>query len=126
MHKRMKTFCNICLSEPTKLKCSECTFECCYNCIYEWSEKSHNCPQCGKFETYDIEYSMFIQENDDDDDTVYNFELLDSEQFYFSDESSVYTYDPEEPESESESDLSPPPPLSPLLYPPPPPPPPHV
>ena len=71
MPKRIKTTCNICLNDQTELKCSECTFECCYKCIYEWSDRSHNCPQCGKFETYDIEYSLIVS----DEDSIYDFEI---------------------------------------------------
>ena len=64
-NKRIKiSNCNICLCEQTELKCNECTFECCYKCINEWSERSHDCPQCKKFETYDIEYSTIISEEE--------------------------------------------------------------
>jgi hypothetical protein len=89
----MKTTCNICLTQQTELKCNECTFECCYKCIEEWTERSHNCPQCGKFETYDIEYSLIVSE----EESIYEYELYDPMyiQMFF-DDSSVSTEEVEE------------------------------
>ncbi len=72
MSKRTKTLCNICYDDQTELKCDICTFECCYSCIIKWMEKSHNCPQCGKFETYDIDYSVI---SSDDEESVFAFDL---------------------------------------------------
>lgn len=73
MPKRTKTTCNICLDQPSELKCHECTYETCYNCIYEWSARSHNCPLCGRFETYDIDYPLL----DSEEESIYDYEVYD-------------------------------------------------
>ena len=63
----MKTICNICFETATDIKCNLCSYECCYQCIHLWSERSHNCPQCRNFESYDIEYSLLTS----DDESIY-------------------------------------------------------
>lgn len=71
MSKREKITCNICMNQSSDIKCNECTFECCYNCIYEWIKTSHKCPQCRQIRSYDVEYYNY---DDDDDDSVYSIE----------------------------------------------------
>lgn len=65
--------CYICYNVPSEIQCNECTFECCYDCIYEWSTRSYYCPQCKQFQTYNIEYD----ELDTDDESIYDLEIYD-------------------------------------------------
>ena len=124
MSKRRKLVCDICYSEQRETKCNECTFECCFECIYEWSTKSHKCPQCGQIKTYDIEY----EDTEVDEDSVYEFDLFGP----LDDYESVATEDPngqDQNQDQNQFDLGlflftlippppppPPPPPSPPLY----------
>lgn len=85
MAKRMRTTCNICFETQTDIKCNYCRFECCYQCIHQWSERSRYCPQCRKFETYDIEYSLIEEEK--------YLEFHDLDLFVNDEESSISTYE---------------------------------
>jgi len=89
--------CNICYDKQTELKCDECTFECCYECILEWSERSHYCPQCKQFETYGIEYFTSSSE----EESIYDFEIFDPEFTVLFEES-----EEENEESEEISEIS--------------------
>jgi hypothetical protein len=106
MSKRVKIMCNICMNENSDAKCVECTFECCYDCIHRWSRKSHSCPQCSKYQTYEIEYEEL--EKEEDEDSIYDFELYDplytNLNLYDqeSESDSEYNYPNEYPESEDE------------------------
>lgn len=117
VRKRMRTVCNICLESQTDIKCSQCSFECCYQCIYNWAERSHNCPQCRKFETYDIEYSLLTSE----EESVYEESVYEESESVYEDlEINLETYIREnENENGLENELQPyplSPPPSPLPY----------
>ena len=77
MRKRIKTVCNICLEAETDITCNYCSYECCYQCIHLWSERSHTCPQCRIFESYDIEYSILAS----DEESIYDENLFDVDLF---------------------------------------------
>lgn len=69
MPKRVRTTCNICYVENVELKCNLCTFECCFDCINEWSKHSVKCPQCSQEKTYDIEYEVeSLDENENENE----------------------------------------------------------
>lgn len=48
--------CVLCVLEfDTLLKCKECSFECCGECIKDWyTKRSYGCPQCRRLKTFDI------------------------------------------------------------------------
>jgi hypothetical protein len=70
--KKIKISCNICFEKQADSKCSKCTYICCYECIYTWSERSLKCPQCGQFQSYDIEYPE-IEEKEEE--SITDFDL---------------------------------------------------
>jgi hypothetical protein len=77
-----KCKCNICLKDMVVLKCSECTFLSCNDCIVEWynSQKydrnnPFKCPQCKKSETFDINYDD-LEENEEEDSDYEDMPLL--------------------------------------------------
>jgi len=51
--------CNICLKLKNSLKCNECSFYSCLECIGEWimSCNNHNCPYCKEIQSFPIKYS---------------------------------------------------------------------
>ncbi len=71
--------CDICLKNVETVKCTECTFNSCVECITIWYSTRHNrqkCPQCKRTETFDIavkdnsEDSEEEGEYESDDDTT--------------------------------------------------------
>ena len=59
--------CLICLKTNNIIKCNDCTFLSCEQCIIKWYETSNfACPQCKKSNTYTIDYSK-VNVNDNDD-----------------------------------------------------------
>jgi hypothetical protein len=57
--------CDICLKNVETMKCTECTFNSCIECMTTWYSTRHNrqkCPQCKRTETFDIE----VEDHSDD------------------------------------------------------------
>jgi hypothetical protein len=51
--------CGVCLKHLETIKCNECNFDSCEECIIEWfsKAKTYSCPQCRSTKSYDIDYS---------------------------------------------------------------------
>lgn len=59
--------CDICLKNVETMKCAECTFNSCIECITTWYSTRHNrrkCPQCKRPKTFDIE----VEDNSDEEE----------------------------------------------------------
>jgi hypothetical protein len=62
--------CDICLKNVETLKCTECTFNSCIECMTTWYSTRHNrqrCPQCKRSKTFDIE----VEDNSENSDNDY-------------------------------------------------------
>ncbi len=58
------------------LKCSNCVFKSCNNCIGKWYEKSFQCPYCKQDKTYDVNTDINTDNTDINTDDIYAYAFL--------------------------------------------------
>ena len=68
-----KSLCNICLRKGDNIKCNECTFLSCEECITEWYKTfgcKFKCPQCKQVKTFNIDFDKFDEEENEEYDDM--------------------------------------------------------
>jgi uncharacterized protein (UPF0216 family) len=69
--------CNICLKCIDTIKCRDCTFNSCIECIERWAETSNKCPQCKEKKTFNIDY-----EEEEEEESEYEEDEEDNMPIY--------------------------------------------
>src|SRR5437868_509566 len=68
--------CDICLQDQDPKKCNDCTFVSCNDCIINWymCQGKKSCPMCKSIESYDVDHSEVVVNNEDPEDNTFAIE----------------------------------------------------